>query len=80
MSEKKNLATTYSPKDFEERIYKLWEEKKYFTPVVDKNKKPFSGFFANIFHIFIINNFLFSINFTFVLSCRLSWHKRLFRV
>ena len=42
MSEKKNLATTYSPKDFEERIYKLWEEKKYFTPVVDKNKKPFS--------------------------------------
>lgn len=42
MSEKKNLATTYSPKDFEERIYKIWEEKKYFTPVVDKNKKPFS--------------------------------------
>ena len=42
MSEKKNLATTYSPKDFEERIYKTWEEKKYFTPVVDKNKKPFS--------------------------------------
>ncbi|MBS5938385.1 valine--tRNA ligase [Clostridium sp.] len=42
MSEKKNLATTYSPKDFEERIYKTWEEKKYFTPVIDKNKKPFS--------------------------------------
>lgn len=42
MSEKKNLATTYSPKDFEERIYKIWEDKKYFTPVVDKNKKPFS--------------------------------------
>lgn len=42
MSEKKNLATTYSPKDFEERIYKNWEDKKYFTPVVDKNKKPFS--------------------------------------
>ncbi len=42
MSEKKNLATTYTPKDFEERIYKNWEDKKYFTPVVDKNKKPFS--------------------------------------
>lgn len=27
MSEKKNLATTYNPKEFEERIYKLWEEK-----------------------------------------------------
>lgn len=42
MSEKKNLATTYNPKDFEERIYKNWEEKKYFTPIIDKNKKPFS--------------------------------------
>ena len=42
MEEKKNLATTYNPKDFEERIYKTWEEKKYFTPVVDKTKKPFS--------------------------------------
>ena len=27
MSENKNLATTYNPKDFEERIYKNWEEK-----------------------------------------------------
>ena len=42
MSEKKNLATTYSPKDFEERIYKNWEENNYFTPIIDKNKKPFS--------------------------------------
>ena len=42
MEEKKNLATTYNPKEFEERIYKTWEEKKYFTPVVDKTKKPFS--------------------------------------
>ena len=40
--ENKNLATTYNPKEFEERIYKTWEEKKYFTPVVDKSKKPFS--------------------------------------
>lgn len=42
MTENKNLSTTYNPKEFEERIYKTWEEKKYFTPVVDKNKKPFS--------------------------------------
>ena len=28
MEEKKNLATTYNPKEFEERIYKTWEEKK----------------------------------------------------
>ncbi|MGL5767342.1 MAG: valine--tRNA ligase [Sarcina sp.] len=42
MSEIKNLATTYDPKEFEERIYKNWEEKKYFTPEIDKNKKPYS--------------------------------------
>ena len=38
----KNISTTYDPKEFEERIYKTWEENKYFTPVVDKNKKPYS--------------------------------------
>ncbi|KLE16159.1 valine--tRNA ligase [Clostridium sp. C8] len=42
MLENNNLATTYNPKEFEERIYKTWEEKKYFTPIIDKNKKPFS--------------------------------------
>ena len=42
MEENKNLSTTYDPKEFEERIYKNWEEKKYFTPVVDKSKKPYS--------------------------------------
>ena len=42
MEEKNNLPTTYNPKEFEERIYKTWEEKKYFTPVIDKSKKPFS--------------------------------------
>ena len=42
MEEKKNLSTTYNPKEFEERIYKTWEEKNYFTPVVDKTKKPFT--------------------------------------
>ena len=42
MSEKKNISTTYDPKEFEERIYKEWEEKKYFTPEIDKSKKPYS--------------------------------------
>ena len=42
MGENKNLSTTYDPKEFEERIYKNWEEKKYFTPVIDKSKKPYS--------------------------------------
>ena len=42
MSEINNLQTTYSPKEFEDRIYKNWEEKKYFTPKVDKSKKPYS--------------------------------------
>lgn len=27
MENKKELATTYSPKEFEDRIYKKWEEK-----------------------------------------------------
>lgn len=42
MSEIKNISTTYNPKEFEDRIYKTWEEKKYFTPKVDKSKKPFT--------------------------------------
>ena len=42
MSENKNISTTYDPKEFEERIYKTWEEKRYFTPKVDKSKKPFT--------------------------------------
>ncbi|OOM77571.1 valine--tRNA ligase [Clostridium puniceum] len=42
MSEIKNISTTYNPKEFEDRIYKNWEEKGYFTPVIDKNKKPYT--------------------------------------
>ncbi|MBB6697660.1 valine--tRNA ligase [Clostridium algidicarnis] len=42
MNEKKNLETKYSPKDFEEKIYKNWEEKGYFTPKVDLNKKAYT--------------------------------------
>ncbi|NME83242.1 valine--tRNA ligase [Clostridium sp. SM-530-WT-3G] len=42
MSEIKNISTTYDPKEFEDRIYKHWEEKGYFTPKVDRSKKPFT--------------------------------------
>lgn len=38
----KELAKTYSPKDFEDRIYKNWEEKKYFHAVIDPKKKPYT--------------------------------------
>lgn len=37
-----NISTTYNPKEFEEKIYSNWEEKKYFTPEVDKSKKPYT--------------------------------------
>ncbi|MCB2300748.1 valine--tRNA ligase [Clostridium tagluense] len=42
MEENNNIAKNYDPKDFEERLYARWEEKGYFTPDVDKNKKPFT--------------------------------------
>ena len=38
----KNLAKTYNPKDFEDRIYEMWEEKGAFRAEVDHNKKPFT--------------------------------------
>lgn len=37
-----NISTTYNPKEFEERLYGKWQEKKYFTPEVDKSKKPYT--------------------------------------
>ena len=40
--EKKTLATTYNPKDFEDRLYKNWEEKGYFKPSDDHTKEPFT--------------------------------------
>ena len=33
---KKELAKTYSPKDFEDRLYHEWEEKKYFHAEIDR--------------------------------------------
>ncbi|MBR5229319.1 MAG: valine--tRNA ligase, partial [Firmicutes bacterium] len=38
----KNLAKTYSPKDFEDRIYEMWESTGSFRAEVDKDKKPFT--------------------------------------
>ena len=39
---KKELAKTYSPKDFEDRLYHEWEEKKYFHAEIDPKKKPYT--------------------------------------
>ncbi|MCR5009579.1 MAG: valine--tRNA ligase [Clostridia bacterium] len=38
----KNLAKTYDPKSFEDRIYKQWEESGMFAPDMDPDKKPFT--------------------------------------
>ncbi|KLU75272.1 valine--tRNA ligase [Clostridium botulinum] len=37
-----NIAKTYDPKEFEDKLYEKWEEKGYFTPEVDKTKKPYT--------------------------------------
>lgn len=42
MEENNNIAKNYDPKEFEERLYAWWEESGYFTPEVDKDKKPFT--------------------------------------
>lgn len=42
MAQKKEMATTYNPKEFEDRLYDLWQEKGYFTPKADKNKKSYT--------------------------------------
>jgi len=39
---KKNLAKTYNPKDFEDRIYAEWESSGAFIAERDPNKKPFT--------------------------------------
>jgi len=38
----KNLAKTYSPKEFEDRIYQSWEKSGAFHAERDENKKPFT--------------------------------------
>ena len=42
MEDNRDLAKTYDPKEFEERLYKWWEEEGFFTPEVDKDKKPYT--------------------------------------
>lgn len=37
-----NLPKTYDPKDFEDRLYKYWNDNGHFAAHVDKNKKPFT--------------------------------------
>ena len=37
----KELAKAYSPGEFEEKIYKFWEDGGYFHAEVDENKKPY---------------------------------------
>ncbi len=39
---KTDLATTYDPKKFEERLTAHWLEQGYFTPSVDPDKKPYT--------------------------------------
>ncbi len=36
------LDKTYNPKDFEDRLYKFWEDKGYFKPAGDEKKDPFT--------------------------------------
>ena len=38
----KNLAKTYNPHEFEDRIYNQWETKGAFRAEIDKDKKPFT--------------------------------------
>ena len=38
----KDLDKTYDPHSFEDRLYAFWQEKGYFSPVVDHDKKPYS--------------------------------------
>ncbi len=38
----KELNKTYSPKDFEERLYKYWEENGFFKAERDPKKKPYT--------------------------------------
>lgn len=36
------LNDKFNPKDFEEKIYKNWEEKEYFKPSEDRTKEPYT--------------------------------------
>ena len=36
----KKMNEKYNPSDFEDELYKNWNDKGYFTPVIDKTKTP----------------------------------------
>jgi len=38
---KKDLPKAYESKEYEDKIYKQWEDSGFFTPQIDKTKKPF---------------------------------------
>ncbi len=37
-----NLPKNYDPKDFEDRLYSFWNDNGYFTPEINKDKRPFT--------------------------------------
>ncbi len=39
---RKEMSKTYNPQETEERLYRLWEERGYFTPHVDWDQEPFT--------------------------------------
>ena len=39
---KEHNLNKYDPSEFEENLYKEWNERGYFTPVVDKSKTPYT--------------------------------------
>ena len=39
---REHLPKNYDPKEFEDRLYGFWNEKGYFTPEIDENKKPYT--------------------------------------
>ena len=39
---KEELATRYDPRSFEQRLYRFWEERGYFTPDADEQRPKFS--------------------------------------
>ncbi len=42
MEDKNNIAKTYDPASFEDRLYNEWVEKGYFHAEIDPDKKPFT--------------------------------------
>lgn len=38
---KHELEGKYNPSEFEDELYKIWEEKGYFKPSMDKTKQPY---------------------------------------